>query len=120
MRTALCFDPLRAFDTKPGMPAWVGSFSGPYRRRRAESSHVNGILISSALKFQSGMVAASTVPPMKNAERTALRMIRRYGTSEPAIQQAHAYDIGAITDEERAFWRAVLAELRLYGVPHAA
>ena len=57
---------------------------------------------------------------MKDAERTAISMIRRYGTSETAIQQAHAYDVEAVTDEERAFWRAVLAELRLYGVRNAA
>ena len=49
---------------------------------------------------------------MKNAERTAIDMIHRYGTREAAIQQAHAYDIEAITDKERAFWRVVLAELR--------
>jgi hypothetical protein len=52
---------------------------------------------------------------MENAERTAIDMIRRYRTSEAAIQQAHAYDVEAITDEERGFWRAVLAELRSCG-----
>ncbi len=57
---------------------------------------------------------------MENAGRTAIDMIRRYGTREAAIQQAHAYDVEAITDEERGFWRAVLAELRSYGVPKAA
>jgi hypothetical protein len=59
------------------------------------------------------------VQPMKNAERTAIRMIRRYGACETAIQQAHAFDVEAFTDEVRAFWRAVLAELRLYGVSKA-
>jgi hypothetical protein len=57
---------------------------------------------------------------MENVERTAVDMIRRYGTREAAIQQAHTYDVEAITDDERAFWRAVLAELRSYGVPKAA
>jgi hypothetical protein len=57
---------------------------------------------------------------MKNCERTAIDMIRRYGSSEAAIQQAHAYDVDAITDEERAFWRAVLVELRSYGVRRVA
>jgi hypothetical protein len=57
---------------------------------------------------------------MKNVEPTAADMIRRYGTREAAIQQAHTYDLDAMTDDERAFWRAVLAELRSYGVPKAA
>ena len=57
---------------------------------------------------------------MENVERTAIDMIRRHGTCQSAIQQAHAYDVEAITDEERGFWRAVLAELRSYGVPKAA
>jgi hypothetical protein len=52
---------------------------------------------------------------MENAERTAIDMVRRYRTREAAIQQAHAYDVEAITDEERRFWRTVLAELRSYG-----
>ena len=39
---------------------------------------------------------------------------RRYKTREAAIQQAHAYDLDAYTDEERAYWRSVLAELRAY------
>ena len=39
-------------------------------------------------------------------------MIRRYKTREAAIEQAHAYDVEAHTDEERGYWRAVLAELR--------
>ena len=30
-------------------------------------------------------------------------MIRRYGTREETIQQAHVYDVEAMTDEERAF-----------------
>jgi hypothetical protein len=51
---------------------------------------------------------------MQNAERTAIDMIRRYGTREAAIQQTHSYDVEAVMDEERAFWRAVLAELRSY------
>ena len=95
---------------------------GPTRAHwhHVKACQVHGILIRSALKFQSGMVAASRVPPMKNAERTAIDMIHRYGTREAAIQQAHAYDIEAITDKERAFWRAVLAELRSYVVPKAA
>jgi hypothetical protein len=66
------------------------------------------------------MVVASTVLPMENAERTAIDMIRRYGTLEAAVQQAHAYDVEAISDEERAFWRAVLVELRSCGVSKAA
>jgi hypothetical protein len=57
---------------------------------------------------------------MENVERTAVDMIRRYGTREAAIQQAHTYDVEAVTDDERAFWRAVLAELRSYGVAKAA
>jgi hypothetical protein len=48
---------------------------------------------------------------MDEAERIAIDMIRRYGSREAAIQQAHACDVEALTDEERAFWRAVLAEL---------
>jgi hypothetical protein len=52
---------------------------------------------------------------MENAERTAIDMVRRYRTREAAIQQAHAYDVEAITDEERRFWRTVLAKLRSYG-----
>ena len=47
-------------------------------------------------------------------------MIRRYGTREETIQQAHVYDVEAMTDEERAFWRAVLVELRRCGFPKAA
>ena len=47
-------------------------------------------------------------------------MIRRYGTGEAAIQQAHVCDVEAMTDEERAFWRAVLVELRRCGFPKAA
>jgi hypothetical protein len=57
---------------------------------------------------------------MENAERTAKDMLRRYQTREAAIQQAHAYDVEAMTDDERAFWRAVLAELRSYGIPEVA
>jgi hypothetical protein len=57
---------------------------------------------------------------MENAERTAKDMLRRYRTREAAIQRAHAYDVEAITDEDRAFWRAVLTELRSCGVPKAA
>jgi hypothetical protein len=57
---------------------------------------------------------------MENAEHIALDMIRRYGTCEAAIQQAHAYDVEAVTDEERGFWRSVLVELRSYGAPKAA
>jgi hypothetical protein len=54
-----------------------------------------------------------TVPPMNNeAERIAIDMIRRYGSREAAIQQAHACDVEAVTNEDRAFWRAVLVELR--------
>jgi hypothetical protein len=41
-------------------------------------------------------------------------MIRRYKSREAAIEQAHAYDIDADSDEERGYWRAVLAELRAY------
>jgi hypothetical protein len=57
---------------------------------------------------------------MDDAERTATDMIRRYGSPEVAIQQAHAYDVETVADEERAFWRAVLVELRSYGVRKAA
>jgi hypothetical protein len=57
---------------------------------------------------------------MENVERTAIEMMRRYGTREAAIQQAHAYDAEAMTDDERAFWRGVLAELRSYGAYKAA
>jgi hypothetical protein len=57
---------------------------------------------------------------MKNAERTAIDMIHRYGTREEAIQQAHTYDVEAITEEERAYWRAVLAELRSHGTARGA
>jgi hypothetical protein len=56
---------------------------------------------------------------MNEAERTANNMIRRYGTREAAIQ-AHVCDVEAMTDEERAFWRAVLVELRRCGFPKAA
>jgi hypothetical protein len=52
---------------------------------------------------------------MDEAERIAVDMIRRYGSRESAIQQAHACDVEAFTDEERAFWRAILVELRWYG-----
>jgi hypothetical protein len=57
---------------------------------------------------------------MNEAERIAIDMIRRYGTREAAIQQAHVCDVEAMTDEERAFWRAVLVELRRCGFPKAA
>jgi len=66
------------------------------------------------LKFQSRVDGGGAA--MENAERTAVDMIRRYGTREAAIQQAHTYDVEAMTDDERAFWRAVLAELGSYGV----
>jgi hypothetical protein len=39
-------------------------------------------------------------------------MIRRYKSREAAIEQAHACEVEAYKDEERAYWRAVLAELR--------
>ena len=52
---------------------------------------------------------------MDEAERIAIDMIRRYGICE-AIQHAHAADVEAFTEDERAFWRAVLVELRSYGV----
>ena len=57
---------------------------------------------------------------MENAEQTAIDLICRYRTREAAIQQAHAYDVETFSAEERAFWRAVLVELRSYGVPKAA
>jgi hypothetical protein len=57
---------------------------------------------------------------MNEAERIAIDMIRRYGTREAAIQQAHVCDVEAMTDEERAFGRAVLVELRRCGFPKAA
>jgi class 3 adenylate cyclase len=50
-----------------------------------------------------GAAAVSTMPPMENAERTAIDTVRRYGTHEAAIQQAHAYDVETFSDEERAF-----------------
>jgi hypothetical protein len=52
-------------------------------------------------------------PPDSPAE-CALQMVGRYKTREAAIQQAHAYDLDAHMDEERAYWRSVLAELRAY------
>lgn len=63
-------------------------------------------------KVEVGGRSLPQVSPMKDAERTAIRMIRRHGACEAAIQQAHAFDVEAFTDEVRAFWRAVLAELR--------
>jgi hypothetical protein len=57
---------------------------------------------------------------MNEAERIAIDMIRRNGTREAAIQQAHVCDVEARMDEERAFWRAVLVELRRWGFPKAA
>jgi hypothetical protein len=39
-------------------------------------------------------------------------MIRHHRTRDAAIEQAHAYDVEADTDDERAYWRAVLVELR--------
>jgi hypothetical protein len=57
---------------------------------------------------------------MNEAERIAIRMVRRYGTCEMAIQQAHVRDVEAVTDEERVFWRVVLVELRWRDLPHAA
>ena len=60
------------------------------------------------------------MPRNENPAERAASMIRRYKSREAAIEQAHAYDIEAITDKERAFWRAVLAELRSYVVPKAA
>jgi hypothetical protein len=44
---------------------------------------------------------------MNEAERIAIDMIRRYGTREAAIQQAHVCDVEAMTDEERALARRV-------------
>jgi hypothetical protein len=41
-------------------------------------------------------------------------MIGRYKIRDTAIQQAHACDLDAYMDEERAYWRAVLRELRAY------
>ena len=52
--------------------------------------------------------------PPDSPEECALQMIGRYEISDTAIQQAHAYDLDAYTDEERAYWRAVLKELRAY------
>jgi hypothetical protein len=40
-------------------------------------------------------------------------MIRRNKSREAAIEQAHAYDVEADTDNERVYWRAVLVELRV-------
>jgi hypothetical protein len=53
-------------------------------------------------------------PRQPSSTERALQMIGRYKTREAAIQQAHAYDLDAYTDEERAYWRSVLAELRAY------
>ena len=39
-------------------------------------------------------------------------MIRRYKSREAAIEQAHAYDFEADTDNERAYWRAVSVDFR--------
>jgi hypothetical protein len=50
-------------------------------------------------------------PPDSPAE-CALQMIGRYKTREAAIQQAHAYDVDASADQERAHWRAILRKLR--------
>jgi hypothetical protein len=47
---------------------------------------------------------------MDKAERNATAMIRRYEGVRQQIQQAHAYGVEAGADEERAFWRAVLAD----------
>ena len=52
----------------------------------------------------------------QNAAECAASMIRRYKSRHAAIEQAHANDIDADSDEERAYWRAVLAELRAYGI----
>jgi hypothetical protein len=41
-------------------------------------------------------------------------MIRRYKSRHAAIEQAHANEIDADSAEQRAFWRAVLAELHRY------
>jgi hypothetical protein len=48
----------------------------------------------------------------ENAAECAASMIRRYKSREAAIEQAHACEVEAYKDEERAYWRAVLAELR--------
>jgi hypothetical protein len=73
------------------------------------------------LKFQlGGTDGLATVLTMENVERTAIEMMRRYGNRDAAIQQAHAYDSDAMTDDDRAFWRGVLAELRSYGACNAA
>ena len=50
--------------------------------------------------------------PADSPAECALQMIERYETLEAAIQRAHAYDIDASADEERAHWRAVLRKLR--------
>ena len=57
------------------------------------------------------------MPRNENPAERAASMIRRYKSREAAIEQAHAYDIDADSDEERGYWRAVLAELRAYS-PH--
>ena len=49
----------------------------------------------------------------ENAAECAAAMIRRYKSRKAAIEQAHAYDVEAYADAERAYWRAVLQELRV-------
>jgi hypothetical protein len=44
-------------------------------------------------------------------KNTAASMLRRYKSRHQAIEQAHANEIDADSAEQRAFWRAVLAEL---------
>jgi hypothetical protein len=48
----------------------------------------------------------------ESAAECAAAMTRHYKSREVAIEQAHAYDVEAYSDEERAYWRAVLVELR--------
>jgi hypothetical protein len=48
-----------------------------------------------------------------SAAECAASMVWRCKSREVAIEQAHACDVEASTDEERAYWRAVLAELRV-------
>ena len=50
----------------------------------------------------------------EDAAKCASSMIRRYKSRHAAIEQAHANEIDADSAEQRAFWRAVLAELHRY------
>ena len=93
------------------------------RTRRTRRPLVSNILSNprrAPSSKQCDFIRKSAVPPMNKAERIAIDMIRRHGTRETAIQQAHVCDVEAMTDKERAFRRALLVELRRCGFPKAA